>query len=775
MKKILLSSISSIGFFTPLALLGTMVAIPQSALAQSVNDEIVVTAQKRSQSAQDVPIAITAFSGEQIKDAGFRDSVDIVRLSPGVNISETNGGATQQFSIRGVTQNDFNDQVEGPNAVYIDEGYLAFGNAQKFGIFDLERVEILKGPQGTLFGRNATGGLIHFISKKPTREVEGFVDASYGSFNSSRVEAAVGGPINETISGRIAGLYQNDGSFFDNQFPVGAFTNAGPGALPIEGGGADDGGRESIAVRGHLLFEPTDEFRALISGAYSDADSDTPAFFQRGAAPVFNDAGQQINTILTGDTPSCTAQGLEDLECSRDFAFEDVGEDIAASLTGKFEYDISSNLTLTAISDYKNNSKDLFLDTDGGAQTFLPSAFDTDIQSFAQEIRLNGQTDKLEWVTGLYYLHIDLESQFALNAPADSLLIPGFFPGPTNAVIISDLDTDSYSAFVHGEYDVTDTVSVIAGLRYTREEKSFITQETAFVNTNGSFVIDTDIPLFDFRPQNTFPLNENLWSGKFQVNWEPNSDTLLYAGVNRGVKAGNFNTPLLTSSADFPDELVPYTQEVLWSYEAGFKADLLNGRLRLNGSAYYYDYKDQQVFLFANITNFIQNADAEYYGVELEALTSPVQGLDIGLSASLIEGEVQDVQLAAAIGDAPALVGDREPSFTPPFQASGFVNYEIPVVVARGKFAIRGDISYSDASFADIRNFDIARLPSFVILNGRISWKSESNGLELYAQGSNLLDERNRVSSTDVATLFGADEFSISRPRSFNAGLRFTF
>ena len=185
-------------------------------LAQSVLEEVVVVAQKREQNLQDVPIAINAFTGRQMNALGVSESFDIAAFSPGVHISGNLAGQNTQFSIRGVTQNDFNDIIEAPNAVYLDEGYIAVAQAQTFAVFDVDRVEILKGPQGTLFGRNATGGLVHFISNAPSFDgVEGYVDVEFGQFdvpnnaNRTVVEAAIGGPLTDTFAARAAIRYSD--------------------------------------------------------------------------------------------------------------------------------------------------------------------------------------------------------------------------------------------------------------------------------------------------------------------------------------------------------------------------------------------------------------------------------------------------------------------------------------------------------------------------------------------------------------------------------------
>jgi iron complex outermembrane receptor protein len=186
-----------------------------------IMDEIVVTAQRRNQNLQDVGISISAFSTEQLRTAGVINSIDVARLTPGVAVSGSIGGQNSQFTIRGVTQNDFNDGIEAPVAVYVDETYIPNLQGQNFGLFDLERVEILKGPQGTLFGRNATGGLVHFVVRKPTEELDGYIEGTYGRFNQTRVEGAIGGGLGGGLSARASFYYNAHDPIFTNVYPEG--------------------------------------------------------------------------------------------------------------------------------------------------------------------------------------------------------------------------------------------------------------------------------------------------------------------------------------------------------------------------------------------------------------------------------------------------------------------------------------------------------------------------------------------------------------------------
>ena len=231
-----------------LALLG-MTLVMSSTLSAAVLEEVVVTAHKREQGQQDVGVAITAFTGSQLDALGIEESFDLATVTPGVHISGNLAGQNVQFSIRGVTQNDFNDVIEAPNAVYLDEGYLAIAQAQTFTLFDIERVEVLKGPQGTLFGRNATGGLVHYFSTKPNlQESEGYVDITYGEFSSKAnasqvtIEAAYGGPLSETIAGRFAFKKNDQDGYLKNQYPDDAFGGLSLGLSSGNSPGAGGGG-----------------------------------------------------------------------------------------------------------------------------------------------------------------------------------------------------------------------------------------------------------------------------------------------------------------------------------------------------------------------------------------------------------------------------------------------------------------------------------------------------------------------------------------------------
>jgi iron complex outermembrane receptor protein len=784
-------------FLSAGTLAAILLATSVASHAQNVLEEITVTAQKREQSIQDVGLSVTAFSGDDLKEYGLQDSFDVARMTPGVHISGNNGGQKTLFTIRGVTQNDFNDQTEAPVAVYIDEGYVGFGQGQVFGMVDLERVEVLKGPQGTLFGRNATGGLVHFISRRPTDVPEGYVDAGYGSYDNARVEAAISGPLGDNLSARMAVMYNRFDEILDNDYPNRAVTLDGQ---PLAyGGGEDTFNDDTLALRGQLLFEPTEDAELLVIGTYGRTRVGTSPFLELPTVPIFDAAGNHVGTIVAepGETreaiapdgtpinhpfsfdadlvrppagnlygPSCSEEDYDDLECSMDFAFEDLNETDAWGVQGKLTWDFE-NVTLTSVSDFKDFDKFQGLPADGGPASTINVLFEAEAETFTQELRLNGELERWRWVAGAYYLNIDLNSAVSITADDQDLFMP-LLGAPWEDTAITDLETDSWSLFGQVEYDLTDTLTLIGGLRAIWESKDFTGEETFFLSTDP-FTLEYDLPVFSPQPATPHETDDTLWSGKAQLDWHATDDLLLYFGVHRGVKAGGFNAAI-TFGAGFPQQDVPYGEEILVSYEGGFKWDnLFGGTTRLNGSFYYYDYKDYQGFFFTQVTGFVRNVDAEYTGMELELYSTPADGFDFSLGLSLIDAEVYDVQLG------PGIFVDSEPSFTPDTQLSGTLRYEWPQDVFGGTIAGHADFNYAASFYDNIRNFDASKLPSYVIGNLRLDWTSADAHWRGSLFVNNVADERYFTIGYDLSNATGSNSLVPGKPRWFGVSMRYSF
>jgi iron complex outermembrane receptor protein len=794
-----------------LAITGAIGASP-AVLAQSnsILEEIVVTAQKREQNLQDVPIAITAFTGAQMNAMGVQESFDIAAFTPGVHISGNLAGQNTQFSIRGVTQNDFNDIIEAPNAVYLDEGYIAIAQGQTFAVFDLERVEILKGPQGTLFGRNATGGLVNYISNKPDfEEFGGYIDATAGQFdvdndaNRYTVEAAVTGPLGDKMAGRLAIRYNEQDSYLENRFPEGEF-NAPPGS----DAGKDLGDDETIAGRAILAIRPNEAVEVTLSANYADTDVATGPYQSKSTIAVVQD-GEILNVIDTpadetrlsidvdggdagGDAidgnellpgggiglPGRLAPGADffgykdpdgdDFTFSGDFAFNGQGSTESGGLNARVEWDMGGSMQFTSVTDYKDYDKLLFIDVDAAPVNQLANYAGVDANSFTQEFRINGETDRMRWVAGVYYLNIDTDSDNGLKAPENSIIATGGGLAIDIGVKAS-LETDSYSLFGQVEYDISDTLAFTLGGRVIQEEKDFDMTIGVFQSFNN-YSVNRGDPLPGNEALYDDDTSDTLWAGKAQLDWRPNDDLLVYGGINRGVKAGSFNAPLLGTFFTVGESNVPYDEEVLISYEGGFKATLGDGSTRLNGSVFYYDYQDYQAFLFVDVGGIVFNADAETYGAELELQTTPLDGLDLLFNVAWFDSEVEDVPLRI---DSPLPPRDVDPTYAPELQATGMVRYAWSAL--GGTLAVQSDVSYSDKFYYNLRNFSADEFDDSTVVNAMLSWESSDQSWLLTLAGRNITDERQGIQGFDLATLCGCNEVSYRAPRFYSIGLRRSF
>ena len=778
-----------------------------SSLFAQVIEEVIVTAQKREQSIQDVGISITAYTGDQLTRLGLYESTDIIGTTPALYSGGNTAGQFQQFSIRGVTQNDVSDIVEPPNAVYINEAYMPAAQTQIFAMFDLERVEVLKGPQGTLFGRNATGGLVHYIPRKPADEPEGYLDATYGSYDQVRFEGAVSGPVSGDLSYRLSGVYSRHDEIYDNSYPFGQPVIPGIGPLAGSLAGANDFWNEDQwAFRGQLLWEANDTVEIHVSGFASGSVSSIAAYQTVATTEIRDEQGRHINSIFSADDPqgceailsttgACTdslsgspgtvfrpvvggdAFGYIDpdgdgLFTSSDFAVDDLNELDSHGVTGKLTWNLN-NMTLTSISHYVQSGKLLGLDVDASpAPTSVLTSGPTQTDSFTQEIRLNGASDHMNWVAGFYYLNneVNYVVSFGLGptAPITLFVVPG--QTPTDGIAKSDLKTDSYSAFGQVEYALSQKFSVIAGVRVIQEEQEF--DYSAFTTLNlDDAETDLDIVLFHARPNYSDENSETLWTAKLQLNYRPNENWLLYAGVNRGSKAGSYNTQANDPSPTLAPETVPFDEEVLLAYEAGFKSTLGGGKVQFNASAYYYDYKDYQAFSFipGTVSGATTNQEAEYMGFEVEMMATPVENLLLSMNVSYIDAEVKDVGISAGI------FRDVEPAFTPEFKFSGLVRYEWPDSIAGGTIAAQVHGNYATSAYYNLQNFDSQKMDAHGLINARLSWMSADGHWRLAFFARNINDERNGIQGFDLSSLCGCSEIAYGKPQWFGGSLRYNW
>jgi len=800
-----------------LAATAALTTVP--AFAQNVLEEVVVSAQKREQNIQDVGISMQAFTGDQLKALGVQESYDVAAFTPGVHISGNLAGQNTQFTIRGVTQNDFNDIVEAPNAVYLDEGYIAIAQAQTFALYDIDRVEVLKGPQGTLFGRNATGGLVHYISRKPNFEkLDGYTDVTFGQFDSQthglteRIESAVSGPFTDTLAGRVAMLYNHSSAYLRNLYPYGAPAGLA-GLSPGNGAGADLGGDNTYALRGTLDFKPNDDLLARLSVNYAHSKEPTGPYQAKSTIGVANSAGELVNVINTppnetrlsiegnadgganaidgsslspGANIGLTARpvpggdffGYIDPDgpgtlTSSDFAFENNGFVQTWGINGRVEWKLGGGVTLTSITDFKDYKKLLFIDVDSGPGNQLANYAGVAATSTTQEFRLSGEAEHMRWVTGLYYLNIDNHSDNGLKAPDNSIV--GTFIAPVDIGTVAKLVTNSTSVFGQMEYDFTNKLTGIVGARVIEEHKSFHTGIGVF-STDSNYSVNQGPFLNNpfgagdpyFASDHT---SNTLWAGKLQLDYHLMDDFLIFGGVNRGVKAGSFNAPLLGAYlGSGGNQSLPYKAETLYAYETGFKSTFLDGHARFNASAFYYDYKNYQAFLFVGVGGVVINADSHNVGAEMELQLSPAKGLDIILSGSWFNAIVEDIPLRFG---SPLPPRDVKPTYAPPVTATAMARYEWEM--PWGFLHVMASGHYVDKFYYNLRNFDADQFAASLLINAGAGWASSDEKWAVNVDVKNLNNAHAGVQGFDLATLCGCNEESYQPPRWTGINVKYKF
>lgn len=749
-----------------------------------VLEEITVTASKREQGAQDVGIAIAAFTGDDLRERGATNSMDLTQMTPGVSAAGSYGGQFLTYSIRGVTQNDFLDHTEAPTSVYMDEAYLAMMTTQQFVMFDVERAEILKGPQGTLYGRNSTGGTVNIVTRKPTYELDGHADVTYGRYDDVRFEGALGGPVSESVALRGAVLYHDSSEILENSVP----------------GSGDLWSHETLAGRLHAQFEFAQDASLLLTAYGGKSEAPSSPWQWAGTIAEVNADGQVINVhdVDPGETRECIGPGGANADCGNDVlgspdgftltrplaggdffgyreaAGTDIAQDVPDGNINTLElYGATANLSwpfgsveLASVTDYKVAEKDFQLDGTVSPARGINTIAKAETTSFSEELRLSGASDDLRWVAGVYYLGIDAD------IPTTGIWLP--VDGNTPTIVAAgfqgfqfldayELKTRSYSVFGQTEFDLTSTLTAILGVRGTEEEKDFDYRSDVFLQTSQDSPRVFRQGMF-IAPTRTYAdeSSDTLFTARAQLDYKPSEDLLFYGSFNRGVKAGGFNAPF-GGSASIVDEEIPYDDETLNAFELGFKSTLFGGRARLNGSAFYYDYKDYQTFQFIGLTSQVTNNDAQYQGAELEFSASPADGWYLQLSAAYLDTEVYDV---VSFG----IVDDKEASFAPEFEASGLLRYEWPAL--GGHVSAQASFDSSSEFYYSLTNFDSLRSDSHTAFDARLAYRLPGGSVEIWAFVDNLTDERYETLGFDLSSSCGCSLATFAKPRGYGVGIR---
>ncbi len=739
-------------------------AVPAVAHAQEAQGdgglgEIVVTAQKREQNLQDVGVSVSALPADQLAALGIVDAKDIARAVPGVVFDSTAaGGVNANLTVRGVSQSDFSSTQESPNSIYIDEIYLSSPNSAAFPLYDLERVEVLRGPQGTLFGRASSGGLASFITKKPPKEFEGYAEAGYSRFNSFYLEAAVGGPISDRVRFRLSGKTEHGDGWFRNRNP----------------GGKDTFEKKFYGIRGQLEADLTDTITARLSVSYDKSPRHLEGTYKPVSFYVDPATGDPAplpaNLDFYGTGPGNDLSGYRDPSSdAQTGSFNNVGflKNERFSPTLNLQWDVG-DATITSLTNYTMFKYAYLEDCDGGPVDYCNFPLGQSLDQWSQELRVNGSAGALTYTAGLYYLNIKQDALQAFSFPALSgsdFAFDDFNPVRQRA--------ESYAAFGQLEYEFTDTLKATLGLRYTHDKKTvdskvyFNELGNGYSGGTGSTVFSPPLLIYDFSRATVGDLataKDNLWSGKFQLDYKPNSDALIYASVSRGAKGPGFNTNV---SGNLTDAETPFSSESLWAYEIGSKFDLLDHRLRLNSSIFYYDYSDFQGFAFNGLQGVVGNYDGYFYGGEVELSAKLGSGLTANLGAAYLKSKLRDIPTAR---DG---IIDQESILAPRWTVNGAINKKFEV--GANSLNINWSFDFIDDRFASIDNNAATAVEGSFVHNVRISFDLESGGVELAAFVNNISDVDRENFSYDLLSSTGSAIKSYAKPRWWGFSVRKTF
>ena len=727
--------------------------------------EIIVTATRRAESSQKVSIAMTVLDSAAL--ANVTSPSDLAKLAPNIQLEQTSGVSFQRIAIRGVAQSDFNANATTSNMVYLDDVPMNAAIAQGVPTWDLQRVEVLRGPQGTLFGRNATGGAVRYIAAMPSDELEGDVSVTVGRFNKREVRAAVGGKIADGVGLRL--------SFLSNETDGWAFNKTR---------NERDGKDHYWGARAVLVIEPTDNVKAVLRAQYFKGGSDpimvksTPglASSEYGFLPPADLAALQSSYGFTGAAAASNFYTIEnDMPGREDVRHIPVSLNVDADLGG---------VTLTSSTGFLDVKQSFALDDDGTSVPLLGEYDKHSNRQWTQEIRLASNGDSpLQWIAGAFYMHEKIKADIYLHATEYLINYFGFDISNGLYTRGAENTTESYAFFGNATYQATDKLKLTAGLRYTNEDKT-VAYRFRSRHEFATNVPRTTYEVFDFikavdsgvlgpiiTPANAPISGEQSWdnvSFKLALDYQANDNTLLYGSVSRGFKGGSFS-PAVNLRADVLNEdgsVLSVKPETVTSYEVGVKSQVIPRILRVNGAVFYYDYRNYQTNQFiASIASqkLTSLPKARVMGAEVEVRAEPVRGLVLQLAGGLTDSKITDAL-------DPALVGNKLP-LSEDFNANGSISYRIETPL--GSFTPEFSFKHRGEYFTNKDNDK--PLGKFTTYDAALRYESNGGGIYGSLWIRNLSDVRKAIIVDDVYEFFGADFAYISPPKTYGltVGARF--
>ena len=660
-----------------------------SAASSDQLGEIIVTAQRRNERLQDVPISVSAVSAEGLANKGIDNLIGLSASVAGLQYQIT--AISPSIYLRGVGSNDGNPNIEPSVALYVDGVYIASPNASFTDFNNIQRVEVLKGPQGTLFGRNATGGVIQIITKDPSHTPSAQLTAGYGNYNTYMVKAYATAPLSDTLAVDFALTRRNQRDGYGKEVNTGADINRS----------------KNFAVRSKALWEPTEALTVRVSGDYSNSFTALPAFvLPKGVVGLDGIPGSGSFSARANLLPSGTIKQYGG----------------AAHIS----YDTGS-VVLTSITAYRRSRSRNVFDSDATDLNVIAADLPNLTKAFTQEVQIGSPADaKLQWIVGGFLY--DNSVRYVYSRLTGSAISSAGIP---YLDINSTQEGRSYAAFGQATAELVDRVKLTGGLRYTTEkQRLFGTTRTIF----------GEAPV----PPGSQKFSKLTW--RVALDYEINNNAHSYISYNRGVKSGGFNLNLPTAP--------PFQPEILDAYEIGLKSELLDRRLRLNAAAFLYKYKNIQLQVIAPTggQSYSQNAAAATIkGIEAEIEALPVENLTLTANFTVLDGKYDSYPGAPLFTASPLTphaafqdASGNDTVATSPFTGSVGFEYRIPTSI--GRFSLNSSLYYNDGFyFGPDKNFP---QKSYYLLSSAVNWQSEDEKYGLRIWGANLTNDKYFVQGT---------------------------
>jgi iron complex outermembrane recepter protein len=769
MHKIISSTSQRQFLRKPLMLACAILAAP---VAQSqMLEEVIVTAQKREQNLQDVPIAVSAITGEMLAESGVKDILDLQTTVPSLRVGTEQTSTATTFSIRGVFTSGQNFGLESSVGLYVDGVYRARQGSMINNLVDVAAVEVLRGPQGTLFGRNTPSGAVSITSVKPDHDGSGFIEGSYGNYDLLSASGAKSlSVVDDVLALRATGFITTRDGVTDS----------------VDFGDDKINDRDRWGARLQGLYTPTDDLSIHVIADYSEIDEICCA------------AGVWKNNLVADDVPGKTgtdvylqdlggtvplAEDWEDYNISNSFLPESANDDSGLSM--QIDWDTDSFL-LTSITSYRSyEAYDLididFSDVDAGFRQN-----DVDQNAFSQELRISNEYDQFNYVAGLFYFDQTLDSEQTTIVGEDTqylvqdlnpvlTVFPGAFPGGTGALNVAEQEHQSYAIFGQFDYSLTESFLLTAGLRWTKEEKDLtntFTQDASSCDPNICFQLDPGYGfwgLADLAPRNDVDetIDDDRVTGTAKLSWFMNDVTMFYASYGTGYKSGGVNTDRIPESID-----VVFDAETSESFELGMKADFPDQALRLNVAIHATDTEDLQTISFQGAGFALQNAGvAETYGIELDAYWQPTDTLSLMMAYAYNHAEYAEFEEGDCWTGTPWHTGQPDPKLNEDGQScdrsGGSLSgnpENVFVLTANQEFSlgselsgyVYGEYSYTDSRMTDLNNDPVKQADSFELVNLRAALVFDRWDAELVLWGRNIFDEKYTGTIADKVLQEGA-------------------